>query len=78
VPLYHADLLQPNVFTWNHAATQAFTTLKQLVTTVSVMTLPDFTIHFGPPSKQAPLTFFSKMTPHRLATFPYTHELYIV
>jgi len=86
------DLRRSITFTWSAAADSAFTELKSKITSVSVLTLPDFSKDFvietdasamaiGDVLSQAshPPAFFSKkMCPKMQAASTYVREMYVI
>jgi len=84
------DLLKANSFTWTSKAQAAFESLKQAMTQLPTLTLPNFTKPFKVTTdasllavgavlsqESRPLTFFSKKLTHRLsASSTYVRELY--
>lgn len=86
------DLLRSTNFVWNTAASSAFTELKNKITSVPVLTLPDFSqvfvvetdasaVAIGAVLSQGghPLAFFSKkMCPRLQASSTYVREMYAI
>ncbi|XP_058753077.1 uncharacterized protein LOC131626262 [Vicia villosa] len=86
------DLLRSTKFTWSTEAAQAFTELKQKMTTMPVLTLPDFTKEFtietdasgvaiGAVLSQEghPIAYFSKkLCPRMQASSVYVREMFAI
>jgi len=86
------DLLKANSFVWNETTTKAFHNLKDAMTNLPLLTLPDFNQSFEVTTDASiisigdvlsqnthPIAFFSrKLNPRMAATSTYVRELYAI